>query len=745
MSFLVPGFAALAVLAGVPVAIHLLGRPRAERRPFAAMAFLLRAERETSARRRLQEILLLVARALAIAAVPLLLAKPYLELRSNLPAGLGGTESAVIVLDDTRSMGYRQEGTRWFDRARVETRRILTGMGHGSEVALLLVSRGAAPLQQELTTDRVRVAQVVAKTQVTHAAGDLGAALKRAAAILAGAHHRVRRVYLVSDLAGHGVGDDLAGLWGTPGSKDSPSLVPVDVTGGGERPNRAVLGVHAEAAPELGPRGVRLVAEVANFGLQPLAGVPVTLMIDGKAVAKGLVDVPAHGRVQKRFAHSFGPAAGEGEAAPAAPAAGAAAPVTHEGSVELGADPADGLDDDDRRFFRIDERRTLRVLLVDGDPRTIHREDEVYYLETALHAGASDDVQFDVSVVTADELRAQVLAWADVAFLANVKAPDGERATALRAFVERGGGLFIGLGNNVDPDAWNAILGELLPQPLATLRTVGPTRDRREDGEVVTGGTGEHQDRIGRFDRGHPIFEPFALRAGGADEALREARIGRFALLQPTPRGAAERRVLLHLDSGAPLLVEGYLGNGRVLLLTTTLDRDWSDLAIQPGYLPLLQQAARYLGGALVGEPETPTLVGAPHPVPLPEGVNRVEIELPSGKVNLFGADRVAGRKALEFTRTHEPGLYEVSLAVSGQMAKRRPDATFAVNVDPIESDLTPAPPAKLAALSRPQTPESKDAADAPPKRRIELWHAIGLGLLALLLIEGALALPRRR
>ncbi|HEX2574553.1 MAG TPA: BatA domain-containing protein [Polyangia bacterium] len=741
MGFLVPGFAALVVLAGVPIVIHLLGRPRAERRPFAAMAFLLRAERETAARRRLQEILLLVARALVIAAIPLLLAKPYLELRSNLPAGLGGTESAVIVLDDTRSMSYRQEGTRWFDRARVEARRILTGMGHGSEVALLLVSRGAAPLQQELTTDRVRVAQMVAKTEVTHAAGDLGAALKRAAAILAGGHHRVRRVYLVSDLAAHGVGDDLAGLWGAPGDKESPSLVPVDVTGGGERPNRAVVGVHTEAAPELGPRGVRLVAEIANFSPQPLAGVPVTLMIDGKAVAKGLVDVPAQGRVQKRFAHSFGPAAGEGEAAPAAPAAGAALPVTHEGSIELGPDPADGLGDDDRRFFRIDERRTLRVLLVDGDPRTIHREDEVYYLETALHAGESDDVQFDVSVVTADELRAQVLAWADVAFLANVKAPDGERATALRAFVERGGGLFIGLGSNVDPDAWNAILGELLPQPLATLRTVGPTRDRREDGEVVTGGTGE---RIDRFDRGHPVLEPFALRAGGADEALREARVGRFALLQPTPRGAAERRVLLHLDSGAPLLVEGHLGNGRVLLLTTTLDRDWSDLAIQPGYLPLVQQAARYLGGALVGEPETPTLVGAPHPVPLPEGTSRVEIELPSGKVDLFGADRVAGRKALEFARTSEPGLYHVSLGISGQMVKRQPDAAFAVNVDPIESDLTPAPPAKLAALSRPQAPESKDEA-APPKRRIELWHAIGLALLALLLIEGTLALPRRR
>ena len=317
----------LVVLAGVPVAIHLLGRPRAERRPFAAMAFLLRAERETSARRRLQEILLLVARALAIAAVPLLLAKPYLELRSNLPAGLGGTESAVIVLDDTRSMGYRHEGTRWFERARVEARRILTGMGHGSEVALLLVSRGAAPLQQELTTDRVRVAQLVAKTEVTHAAGDLGAALKRAAAILAGAHHRVRRVYLVSDLAGHGVGDDLAGLWGAPGSKDSPNLVPVDVTGGAERPNRAVVGVQAEAAPRA--RTAWGAARGGGRELRPAAARRCPRDADesmARPWPRGWSMCRRMGGCRSALPTALALQVGEGEGAPVAPTAGAGCP-----------------------------------------------------------------------------------------------------------------------------------------------------------------------------------------------------------------------------------------------------------------------------------------------------------------------------------------------------------------------------------------------------------------------------------
>ena len=84
MGFLVPIFAAFALLAGVPIAIHLFGRPRARPLPFAALRFLLRGERETKARRRLRELALMAARALAIAAVPLMLAKPYFEARSEL-------------------------------------------------------------------------------------------------------------------------------------------------------------------------------------------------------------------------------------------------------------------------------------------------------------------------------------------------------------------------------------------------------------------------------------------------------------------------------------------------------------------------------------------------------------------------------------------------------------------------------------------------------------------------------------
>jgi hypothetical protein len=191
--------------------------------------------------------------------------------------------------------------------------------------------------------------------------------------------------------------------------------------------------------------------------------------------------------------------------------------------------------------------------------------------------------------------------------------------------------------------------------------------------------------------------------------------------------------------SSRPLLVEGKHGAGRVLLLTTTIDRDWSDLALQPAYLPLMQQAARYLARAALRPPDAPAQVGQPHELQLADGDQRVEVTSPSKATRSFDPGRVAGRRQLGFDATDEPGFYRVAAGGSAFAVARRPAADFAVNVDQSESDLARVEPAKLAGLSRPRaTPSGK-----PAKRRVELWHALGAALLGLLLVEGLLSTRR--
>ena len=367
----------------------------------------------------------------------------------------------------------------------------------------------------------------------------------------------------------------------------------------------------------------------------------------------------------------------------------------------------------------------MRVLVVDGDPRTSRRDDEVFYLETALRPGDRDDAQLDVTTVSPDELGNKRLADFDVVFLCNVKSPDG---AALRDYVRHGGGLFISLGDNVDPDAYDDALGDLLPQPLQTIRSVAATISDRDDGERRAGG---EEQRLGRFDRNHPVMAP--LGESHAADSLDAARFARYALFKPTAEAA--RTVLLRFADGAPALLEARIGEGRVMVFASSIDRDWNDLPIQPVFLPLMQKVSRYLGRAPMRDPEPPLTVGQHHDVPLRAADRRVEVTSPSGRQHVYEKDKVADRHALAFADTDVPGIYKVAIEGADGVLRPRREASFVVNVDAEESDPTRIAPARLAALAAGGGARVAEA----PKRRVELWHALGAGLLLLLLGEALL------
>ena len=63
-----------------------------------------------------------------------------------------------------------------------------------------------------------------------------------------------------------------------------------------------------------------------------------------------------------------------------------------------------------------------------------------------------------------------------VLFLIVVASLPTLEVSRLVSFVESGGGLLIGAGDNVDPDRWNALYSELLPRPVRSI-TVLSERD----------------------------------------------------------------------------------------------------------------------------------------------------------------------------------------------------------------------------------------------------------------------------
>ncbi len=729
MRFLAPSLLLGLLAAALPFLIHRIGRRRANPLRFAAMELLLRAERQVTARRRLRDVALLIVRTGAAAALPLLFARPYAEVRSDLPSTTDRPQSAAIILDDSASMQRRRgaigSGTV-FESARARARSLLENMAPQSDVALVLGSEGARAPVAEPSTDRPRLLAALDETTGTARRGDLTAALARAAQILQSGAHAEKRIYLVTDLQASGFSPDATAPLPTPSGPIAVTILPVGANPGDPWENRAVMDVGAEPAPEAGAQGVAVVAEIANFSRRPVSHLGVTLRLDGTEVARGFVDIPPGERVRKKFLHAFG---GGGAA--------------HEAEVEI---DADRFALDDRRLARVEVSRGLRVLVVDGDPRTVRNEDEVFFLEAALRAGGG---RFQVQVAMPDEVASRNLNDYAAVFLANVARPSVEVAAELVRYVGNGGGLFISVGDRVDADVWNQRLRRILPQPLGLRRTAA-ARPGSQEGETVDTRPAE---RLAPIDRRHPLLAGFQ----GGGEGLTAARFFQYLLLEPSAENPG-RSVILRYESGAPALVEAEVGRGRVLLLTTTVDREWTDLPIRPGFLPLIQEAARRLAGIPAGDSISALLIGAAREIPAAADDRRIEIIKPDGEGRAMipetreptttprrdekspGASVGHALRGVVFRETDQPGTYRVRAFRNNGVSLDRPDETFVVNLDPRESDPAVLPPERRP--DRLAAPLGQDG--RAPTRHLELWHLLGAGLIAFLLVESILTLRLR-
>ena len=704
MRFLAPALLLGIVAAALPYLIHRVGKRRALPVRFAAMQLLLRSERRVQSRRKLREILLMLARTAAAASLPFIFARPFSERATDLPVVTLDSQAAVIILDDSASMQRSSGGGTLFGRARARAQALARQFPSDSELAFLVTSAGSPPRIGELEPDRTRVIEAIESTRCSARPADFTSAMRQAALILTASQRVHKRVYLFTDLQATGW-EDGAGL----PAEGAPEVIIDDVAMGAALENRAIVEAHVEPSAEGGPGGIAVTAEIADWSARGTPALGVTLRVDGVAVAQGAVELSAGGHARKRFLHSL---PGDGGS-------------SHDLVVEI---DKDAFPLDDRRQLHVEMARTLRILCIDGDPRTIRNEDEAFFFEAALRNGIPGAL---VTTKLVDDVAADALGAYTVIALLNVSRPSQTLAAAIEKFVEAGGGLFLTMGDRVDASLWNERMAKLLPQPLGLVRTASALPGQHS-GETVDERPAE---RLLPLDRRHPLLSAFPEQG----EGLVSARFFKYVLLDPV-RDTAVRNVILRFESGAPALVEREVGRGRVMLLTTTVDREWTDLPIRAGFLPLVRETARYLVGASDEDSAATLVVGEPRVLTFAGDVQILEVTRPDGSVWVGKREQAGAAHALPFAGTDQIGLYRVRGANADGTFTRQATQDFAVNMDPRESD-----PARLAPEKRPDRIAVKTGGTKPPKHRVELWHTLSAALILLLLVESILALRWRR
>ena len=689
--FMLLGLAGVAI----PVAIHLVGRRKAKVVQFSALDFLLNTDRQVAKRWRLHNWTPLIIRCLVCVAIPLALAKPQASCAGSGLAVQPGPQAAIVLIDTGHSSHFTLGATTVLQHSKTRALELLGHLGSQAEVALATTNTrdGLA----ELTRDHERVRDSIHDLNATYRVGDLAAASHRAIALLRESPHRRRTLFVLSAFTQ----PSMAATERSWAEFTDVSIVFIDVTGGRPLPNLATTDLHVEWAPETGNRAIHVTAEFANLSSLPAVDHSVTVFINETAVARGTVTMAPDSRTRKQF-HAV---------------------VDNESrhidiAVELETDqlPADNV-----RHAVLAAHDETTVLVVNGDPHAVRYNDELFYLRAALgHSYTPPDSA--VTRTTVDELAHSRLESVDIVILANVRALSTDQVNRLSDFVNHGGSLWITCGDNVNPDDYNAQMTPLLPQRLQTALSVhSATEPNRTIG-------------VERIAAQHPVFNGFRKGKTG----LEGADFRKIILLGPTVR-TQQRVVLMHYSNGAIALVEAQKGRGKLLLFTSSIDRDWNDLAIQPGFPLLVQRTVRYLAGRQVKHAETSILVGQRANIRVGPGTNRVEVNTPNGRRKVFEQRALTGRSVLRFEDTDTPGIYRVSTKDASSRTPI-PNRDFAVNIDGTVANLAKAPiPDEHVAIG------AHSVAHTPHSRTVPLWQAVSLALLILLLLEPVLVLVRGR
>lgn len=684
----------------LPVIAHFLGRERPRPLQLASRRFVSPQGEVLTHRRQLRDRALLALRLLLLALVVFALSRPttLAPSRMNLVAT---PHDAVIVVDVSQSMLVSTSRGQQLARAIEAVDALVSALPAGSRVGLVTTDPLAPPLPLSPALERPGqwLTRELEDGGIRHGSWTLASALPRATDLFSGDEQAPQVIYAIGD----GTARGLASLPQT--GRVGVAVVGVPIFEAlAEEPLDAAIAEHVgleavtwEPAREVDPRAVRITGRVRRHAGYPAAEdedvrvreVGVELEVAGTKVGRTQVSLAGFDSEGFSFVHTLSPTDGPVAAA-----------------VSLALPSPDPLPGDDRFPLWIAAQQRIQVIVVNGDPSELRAHDEVFFLATALH---SVDAQhaFEIHGRAPEQLEQslrdkgpEALAEVDVLILANVAAFDEDVMPALRTAVEAGLGLWVTVGDRVTSDAYNDRFGGLLPLRLREPMTAG----------TAPGQATARSEGMAPADLAHPALQGLESDLGVAGTQTR-----RLFLLEPDPEAAHE--VALSFQSGAPALLTHEVGRGRVALLATSIDRDWSDLPLRPGFVPLAERTIDYLAGGRRSAGRAQLHIGD------------VRVTAGDAPVLVIGPDQSRTSiipdddEVLRFDKTHLVGTYRVER--DGQL-----EDVFSVVSDRRESVLSA--PSQATGAGRP-VGAGQSLVRSPKWRWLVLLGAVALAIEAVI------------
>ncbi|MCP4724570.1 MAG: hypothetical protein GY863_06025 [bacterium] len=635
MTFLQAIFLYGLIAVTIPLVIHLLSRRKKNPVLFSSLYFLKLLENRKIRRLKIRQILLLILRMLLIALIVFAFSRPTVTGGSGEEYSDEEFISAVIIVDNTLSTSAVKNGNSVYSMIRNRALEILDMLKSGDEIFLLFTGSEENPDDVEAYYDPETVKRQIRSSGYNYRSGSLNAYITKAYDKLEQSTNLNREVYVISDFHKSSIGEEAI-----PQTQDDDRFpvkmfhAEVDIEG---MENAGIQDVSIrnqvfEQNKEIGLRAV-----INNYSITSMEDILVSLYVDGKRIAQKNIDLEPFSPETIEF--SFIPGKG--------------GIVT--GVVEI---EDDALSTDNRRYFTIDIPEKLNVLIIHDD------QEENEFIEAVF--SESFNKLFDPVFIYSDQVNSVDLKRFDVVIYNGCNMWSESDVFRMKNYLTGGGGIIIFPGNNTDIDSYNDLPAEEFSLPLAE-KISGKLHDPdNERAGFIT---------ISEVDFMHPVF--FNMFSD-PDPVIDYPRIFKSVDL----RINNSSNVIIDLTNGKPFLTVTNSERGKIAVFSSKPSLTWNTLPVKGLFAPLMHRVVIFLsesdfmenGDIKVGDAISFYYNGS---------ISDLNITSPEGTEYKLTPEISAESYRVNFSETVEPGIYVCS-AGNDQFRK------FAVNTDPVESDLNP-------------------------------------------------------
>ncbi len=627
IAFLNPAVLPALTAALLPILIHLLTRRRLKKVGVSSVVFLQQLQKKRMRQIKVRQWLLLVLRTLIVLFLILAFSRPVLRTTLSF-VGSSTSTTVAILLDNSYSMGFETPRGRLFDLSKQRVSELIGLFKPGDEVVLLpFADRPPVAKQWEIGDTESTFSLIrdfILNLQLSYRATDVSRALEKASKFLSGSENPHKEIFLLTDMEENGWRDlqkekvfaQLEGI--------SLYLLPVEAA------QEENVSVERVTVPQqiLSVKGqIEFEVQVTNYRRSDIRDLSLCLYLDGERLSQLTLNMGA-GQTKRAVFQVVPEKTG-----------------VLAGYVEI---EPDRLSVDNRRYFCVSIPARVKVLLVGN------KESDTYFLSRALNPSDSKQAFMQVTSTIEEKISLQQIEENDVIILANVRHLDQWQVEQLRASVKQGKGLLICLGSQVEKEFYNQ---QLLPQ-FSQIRLGGLLG--------IAGGESSYYS-FGKIDLSHPILKGL----------LQKERIDspRFYSIHQTVSSPQVEPIIWY-NQGSPALCESKLGKGRIILFTSAVDLEWTDLPVKGIFTPLFYRIVQYLATAL---PEGLQQIGEPIERTFGELESPVECQDPMGnRVSLFPVPWPGGMR-WRLGEVELPGIWEL-------LSQGRKVEKIAVNVDARES-----------------------------------------------------------